>query len=263
MATPAENDILKRLSRRRRRLVNERTRMINSLHADLQAVAPGLLQITRYVGNRWFLSFLTCRKDIRKLARLRRASLLKLSGIGTTYADRIQAWQQSAYFGPDARLVGDMIRQDAERTLELNRQIKALEKEMARIASTSAIACRLVSIPGYGSVSSAELAGEIGTIARFRSEASLALYLGMATLDNSSGKFRGSKPPKHVNVRAKAAMMAAVDHHRKRVPQSQRYYERKRAEGKKHNQAIRALGRHLCRVIFKMLTQDRLYRIDP
>ncbi len=44
-------------------------------------------------------------------------------------------------------------------------------------------------------------------------------------------------------TRAKAAMMAAIDHHRKRVPQSQRYYEKKRAEGKIHNQAIRALGR--------------------
>ncbi len=58
-------------------------------------------------------------------------------------------------------------------------------------------------------------------------------------------------------------MMIAVDRHRKLVPQSQRYYDRKRAEGKTHNQAIRALGRHLCRVIFKMLTQDRPYRIDP
>ena len=245
MATPEENGILKRLSRRRRRLVNERTRMIGSLHADLQAVAPGLLQITRYAGNLWFLSFLTCRKDIRKLARLRRASLLKLPGIGATYADRIQAWQQNAYFAPDALLVGNMIRQDAERILELNRQIKALEDEMARVSTTSTIACQLASIPGYGLVCSAELAGEIGTI------------------DNSSGKVRGSKPPKHVNVRAKAAMMAAVDHHRKRVPQSQRYYERKRAEGKRHNQAIRALGRHLCRVIFKMLSQERLYRLDP
>jgi len=263
LATPAENDVLKRLSRRRRRLVNERTRVINSLHADLQAVTPGLLQITRYVGNRWFLSFLTCRKDIRKLARLRRASLLKLRAIGDTYADRIQSWQQSAWFGPDARLVGDMIHQDGKRIQELNHQIKALKDEMARVAATSVIACHLASIPGFGAVCGAALAGEIGTIARFQSEASLALYLGMATLDNSSGKYRGSKKPRHVNVRAKAAMMAAVDHHRKLVPQSQRYYERKRAEGKKHNQAIRALGRHLCRVIFKMLSQQRPYRIDP
>ncbi len=49
------------------------------------------------------------------------------------------------------------------------------------------------------------LAGEIGTIARFRCEASLALYLGMATLDNSSAKVRrwalnGHEPPKKADV---------------------------------------------------------------
>lgn len=263
MATPEENDILKRLSRRRRRLVNERGRVINALQADLQAVAPGLLQITRYVGNLWFLNFLTCRKGLLRLARVRRASLLKVPGIGATYADAIQAWQSRAFFAPDASLVGDMIQQDAARILELKQQTKALEEQMAHVAERSSIASQLASIPGYGSVCSAELAGEIGTIERFRGEASLALYLGMATLDNSSGKYRGSKAPKHVNARAKAAMMVAVDHHRKRIPQSQRYYEKKRAEGKRHNQAIRALGRHLCRVIFKMLSQERLYRIDP
>ena len=58
-------------------------------------------------------------------------------------------------------------------------------------------------------------------------------------------------------------MMTAVDRHRKQILQSQRYYEKKRAEGKTHNQAIRALGRHLCRVIFKMLKTDRSYRIEP
>ena len=263
MVTPEENDILKRLSRRRRRLVNEWARVINSLQADLQAVVPGLLQITREVGNLWFLSFLTCRKGLLKLARVRRTSLLKVPSIGATYADAIQAWQSRAFFAHDASLVGDMIQQDAVRILELKLQIKALEVQMARIAESSSIASQLASIAGYGSVCTAELAGEIGTIERFRSEASLALYLGMATLDNSSGKYRGSNVPKHVNARAKAAMMIAVEHHRKRVPQSQRYYEKKRAEGKRHNQTIRALGRHLCRVIFKMLTQERPYWIDP
>jgi len=263
MATPAENDILKRLSRRRRRLVNERTRVLNSMQADLQAVCPGLLEITRDVGNLWFLNFLTCRRGLLKLARVRRASLLKVPGIGTHFANAIQAWQSRAYFAPDASLVGDMIQQDAARLLELKQQIKALEEQMAQVAQKSSIAGQLASIPGCGAICAAELAGEIGTVERFRNEASLALYLGMATLDRSSGKSRGSKAPRHVNARAKAAMMIAVDHHRKLVPQSQRYFERKRAEGKKHNQAIRALGRHLCRVIFKMLTQDRPYRIEP
>jgi len=108
-----------------------------------------------------------------------------------------------------------------------------------------------------------KLAGEIGTIERFDKEGSLALYLGMATLDNSSGKYQGTKAPKQVNTRAKAAMMIGVDRHRKKVAQSQRYYEKKRAEGKKHNQAIRALGRHLTRIIYKLLKEEREYEIRP
>jgi transposase len=263
VARPEENDVLKRLTRRRRRLVNERVRLTSVLHSDLQAAAPGLVEITRDVANLWFLNFLTCRKDLRKLVRIRRASLLKLPAIGACYADRIQAWQTCACFSRDAALVGTMIRQDALRVLELKRQIKALDDEIARVAETSGAARRLASIPGFGAVCSAELAGEIGTIARFNNEGSLALYLGMAPLDHSSGKLRGSKSPKHVNTRAKAAMINALDRHRKEVLQSQRYYETKRAAGKTHNQAIRALGRHLCRVIFKMLRNDRPYWIDP
>jgi transposase len=263
VARPEENDVLKRLTRRRRRLVNERVRLTSVLHSDLQAAAPGLVEITRDVANLWFLNFLTCRKDLRKLARICRASLLKLPAIGACYADRIQTWQTCACFSRDAALVGTMIRQDALRVLELKRQIKALDDKIARVAETSSAARRLASIPGFGAVCSAELAGEIGTIARFNNEASLALYLGMAPLDHSSGKLRGSKSPKHVNTRAKAAMMNALDRHRKEVLQSQRYYETKRAAGKTHNQAIRALGRHLCRVIFKMLRNDRPYWIDP
>jgi len=80
-------------------------------------------------------------------------------------------------------------------------------------------------------------------------------------LDNSSGKHKGSKSPKQVNTRAKAAMMTAIDRHRKYVPESQRYYEKKRLQGKAHNQAIRALGRHLCRIIYKMLKEERDYQI--
>ncbi len=56
-------------------------------------------------------------------------------------------------------------------------------------------------------------------------------------------------------------MMVAVDHQRRGNEQSQRYYDKKKLEGKKHNQAIRSLGRHLTRVIFKMLKDDRDYYV--
>jgi len=154
-----------------------------------------------------------------------------------------------------------MIQEDAQRCLDLDEKIKVLETNIKEVAKQSKIARTLLSIPGFGTICTAELAAEIGTIERFSKEGSLALYLGMATLDNSSGKYQGSKQPKQINTRAKAAMMVALDRHRKYVPESQRYYEKKRSEGKKHNQAIRALGRHLCRIIYKMLTEEREYEL--
>ena len=62
----------------------------------------------------------------------------------------------------------------------------------------------------------------------------------MAALDNSSGKYQGSKRSRQVNQHAKAAMMSAVGHQRKGGEESQCYYEKKRKEGKTHNQAIRS-----------------------
>ncbi len=260
-ATPEENAILKRLTRRRRHLVREKGRVLNRLQSDLQAVCPGWLEMTNDAGNLWFLRFLTSRPDLTRLARLRRSSLLKLRGVGVTYADAIHAWQKHAVFSHEVAWVGEMIQADAARVLELLDQIKALEAKIDTVAQESSVASIVDSIPGFGRICSAELAGEIGTIERFRSDASLGLYLGMSNLDNSSGTFQGSKVPKHVNTRAKAAMMMAVDRHRKGVAESQRYYEKKRAEGKKHNQAIRALGRHLCRVIYQLLKEERDYEI--
>jgi transposase len=259
--TPPENEVLKRLTRRRRRLVNERVRVVNNLQADLQAVCPGLLEITGEASNQWFLNFLLSADTLPQLARLRRSTLLKIPSVGVKCAGTIEGWQKCAHFSEEVKCVGEMIQEDARRCLELDEKIKRLEAKIAEIAKGSKIAKTLRSIPGFGPVCTSELAGEVGTIERFGSEASLSLYLGMSTLDNRSGKYQGTKAPKHVNTRAKAAMMIGVDRHRKYVPESQRYYEKKRSEGKKHNQAIRALGRHLCRIIYKMLKEERPYEI--
>lgn len=261
--TPAHNDVLKRLTRRRRRLVNERVRVVNNLQADLQAVCPGLLEITSEASNQWFLNFLLSADSLPQLARLRKATLLKIPTVGRKYASLIEGWQKRAHFGAEVEWVSDMIQEDAQRCLDLEEKIKTLETKIKQVAADSKIATTLLSIPGFGAVCTSELAGEIGTVERFSKEGSLALYLGMSTLDNRSGKYQGSKAPKHVNTRAKAAMMIALDRHRKYVAESQRYYEKKRGEGKRHNQAIRALGRHLCRIIYKMLREERQYQIRP
>lgn len=258
---PHENAVLKRITRRRKELVNERTAIINRFQCDLQAVCPGILEITTDVCNKWFLSFITSSKKLEQLAKVRHSTLVKIPGIGKKWSEIIVKWQKEAHFSEEASYAGEMILEDAFRIIELCEKIKSLEVQISAVSQESMMAMTLDSIPGFGVVSAGTIAGELGTIDRFRKESSLALYLGMASLDNSSGRYRGSKAPTHVNTRAKAAMMIAIDHHRKQVESSKRYYEKKRAEGKKHNQAIRALGRHLCRVIFKMLIQERHYEL--
>ena len=261
VAAPAVNDKLKRLSRRRRHLVNERIRVLNRMQADLQAVCPELLAITRKAGNLWFLRFLTFRDDLRQLARLRRPTILQISSVGQKYASIIQGWQRAARFSSEVEYVGPMIIEDARRILELRTQIHMLDKAMEELSDHSEIARRLSSIDGFGKTSIAELAGEIGTQKRFAFEGSLALYLGMSPLTRQSGLMSSSRSPRQVNRRAKAAMMTAVARHMECVPQSKAYYDRKRAEGKTHNQAVRALGRHMVRVIWAMLRDNRDYEI--
>ena len=219
------------------------------------------MTITGAVDNRWFLHFLTSRSELAQLAKLQRRSILKVRGVGKVYLELILVWQQQATFSSDVGLVGEMIIEDAQRMLELMDKIKALDARIEVIAKTSEIAHRIRSIPGFGPTSCAELAGEIGVMERFASEASLALYLGMAVLDNSSGKYTGCRTARQVNTRAKAAMMTAVARHVNHVESSRRYYDKKRAEGKAHNQAIRSMGRHMVRVIWSILKYQRDYEI--
>jgi len=260
-AVPEAHARLKRLTRRRRVLVNEKVRVVNRMHADLHAVCPGLAEITGAVDNRWFLRLLTCRDDLTKLTRLHRSSLMKIRGIGVKYAAIIQAWQRRAQFASEVAYVGPMIVADARRVLELIDQIEALEAACVRIAEDSELARRIDSIPGFGPIASAELAGEIGVLERFPSEASLALYVGMACLSHQSGQLSRARASRQVNRRAKAALMIALARHIEQVPESKAYYERKRAEGKQHNQALRALGRHLIRVLWAMVQHHRDYDV--
>ncbi|TFH06949.1 MAG: hypothetical protein E4H08_10275 [Candidatus Atribacteria bacterium] len=70
VSMPLVNEKLKRLSRRRRRLVIEKMRVLNRMQADLQAVCPELLAATNDADNLWFLRLLIFREDLRQLARL-------------------------------------------------------------------------------------------------------------------------------------------------------------------------------------------------
>lgn len=251
---------LKVTTRRRKQLVEDRMRLSRRMQADLQAACPGLLAITGQADNLWFLNFITLRDGLVKLKSVRRSTLLATPWIGKGYAARIKQWQTEATFADEVEYLGPMIIADARQMLALRDQIMALEAQIDALAAQSALAVRIRTVPGFGPICSAEIAGEIGSITRFAKADSLAMYLGVAPLDNSSGKYRGSKVPRQINRRARDAMMIAAVHHVALVPKSKAYFDRKRAEGKSHQQAVRATARILAKVLYAMLKQGVDYQ---
>jgi len=256
---PREHMVLKRLTRRRRQLVGEKAAILNRMQSDLHAVSPELMELARNKDGLAFLQFLTCREDLRQLERIHKRTLLGIKGIGKGFAGKVQEWQKKAQFSEEAEYAGPMIIEDARRIMELKKRVKDLDKQIGELCERSQLAVIIRSIPGFGLTCTSEVVAEIATMERFRSEKSLAMYLGMAPLDNSSGKRKGTRHAKQVNKRARMAMMTALTRHIRRVDESERYYRKKRNEGKKHNQAIRSLGRHMVRVIWSMIKNDHFY----
>jgi len=72
---PPVNEKLKRLTRRRKELVEEKVKVANRMQADLNSVCPELLSITGSIDNLWFLNFLTSRDDLRQLAKMHKEKL--------------------------------------------------------------------------------------------------------------------------------------------------------------------------------------------
>lgn len=260
--SPAQAE-LKYLTRRRRRLVEERSTRVVRLGMDLQAVCPDLLALTRSVGNLWFLRLLTCRDRLTALPKLKQVTLCGIRSVGKKRLSQIAAWQKVAVFGASITLADTDLVDDAAAILALNDQIAALELRIEATATACPMACRLRSIPGFGAIGTAELSGEIGSLQRFDGEASLALYLGMAPLDHSSGLKHHARRSKSISTRCQAAMMTCIIRHMACVSESRTYYDRKRTQGKSHNQATRALGRHLVRVMWRMLSSERDYVSKP
>jgi transposase len=252
---------LKYLTRRRRRLVVERACRLTQLRVDLQAVCPALLALTKAVDNLWFLHLLTCRDRLTALPRLHESTVAAIRGVGAKTLPRIRVWQRSASFGDNIDLADSDIVEDAQAILDGDARISELDRQIKVVAATCPMAQRLRTILGFGPTGTAELAGEIGALARFEKESGLAVYLGMAPLDHSSGLVKRGKRPKCVNSRCQNALMTCIVRHMTAVPESRAYYDRKRAEGKTHNQAVRALGRHLVRIIWRMLKDERDYMV--
>ncbi|EIC6029345.1 transposase [Salmonella enterica subsp. enterica serovar Corvallis] len=110
----------------------------------------------------------------------------------------------------------------------------------------------LTSMPGVGVRTAPRLLTEVACGA-FASAAHFAAYAGLAPVTRrSDSSIRGEPPSRRGNKMLKRALFLSA-FAVLRDPISRAYYTRKMSQGKRHNQALIALGRLRCDVLFAMM----------
>lgn len=142
------------------------------------------------------------------------------------------------------------------RCRSLSRSIGELDRELH--AQATAIAPRLLELPGCAALTAAKLLCEIGPVDRFRSDAQLARHAGVAPLDASSGKHRRHRLDRGGNRQLNCALHRIAVTQGRVHPPARAYLERKQAEGKTRRDALRCLKRQLARTIYTTLRSEPL-----
>lgn len=155
-----------------------------------------------------------------------------------------------------ARLIGEL----AVQLAAVQARRDQLEKEIEQGFFALPEAAILRSLPGIGPRLGARIAVEIGSISRFRTPGHLAAYAGLGPTPWKSGtSINANMPSRFGNHRLKNALFLAAFASLRHAP-SRTYYDRKRAQGKRHNQAVLCLARRRVDVLHAMLSQGVPYR---
>lgn len=170
----------------------------------------------------------------------------------------IQALSEQSVVVPGTHAVTIVLPRLAQQLIALRRQRAEVTKEVERLVLVHPLYPVLTSMPGVGVRTAARLLIDV-TCRAFSSAAHLAAYAGLAPVTRRSGtSIRGEHPSRRGNKQLKRAMFlsafAAL-----RDPASRAYYTRKISEGKRHNQALTALARRRCDVLFAMVRDGTFY----
>jgi transposase len=262
---------LKLLTARRADLVADRTRVINRLRGLLTSIFPALdraLADLTATGPLVLLSSYQTPAAIRAAGtagleawlrerRVRNAG--KLAAAAATAAAR----QHTAL--PGEKLTAQMIATLAGEVMALNEQIKDTGRLIEGRFHQHPLAPVITSLPGIGALLGAEfLAATGGDMDFFATPHRLAGFAGLAPAPWDSGRIRGNlhRPRRYHRGLNRVFYYSAMISIRT-CPDSRRFYDRKRAEGKKHTQAVLALARRRVNVLWALLRDNRPYQATP
>lgn len=179
-------------------------------------------------------------------------------------AKAIQKAARSSYRLP--KTVNDSVNQVLSISITsmkaLETQIKEFDKAIA--AQMELLPNVLISIPGVGPVYSAGIMAEIGDINRFKNQAALAKYAGLAWTQHQSGDFEaqntrlirsGNRFLKYYLCEAAFSLVRCDKEYK--AFYRQKYKEVNRYQ---HKRALALTARKFVRLVFALLKDHRLYR---
>jgi transposase len=261
---------LKILTGRRMDLVADRTRTVNRLRAHLTDIFPGLeraLDLTN-TGPLVLLTGYQTPAAIRRIGVkrletwLRNRRVLRADRLAETAVEAAGRQHTSL---PGEKLTAQLVHTLAAEVMALNQQIIEIDKTIeARFREHQDFEV-ITSMPGLGVILGAEfLAATGGDMSLFGTADRLAGFGGVAPVPRDSGKISGNlRRPRRYNRRLQRVFYISALFSIRHCEDSRRFYERKRAEGKRHIQAVLALARRRVNVLWALLRDGRPYEAVP
>ena len=166
---------------------------------------------------------------------------------------------------PGEATSAQLITRLARQLLELDHEIKDVDKQLTDRFRAHPQAAIIESLPGMGPILGAEfLAITAGDLAAFGTPARLATYAGLAPVPHDSGRRIGIRHrPRRYHRRLRYVFYMAAFSSLKKAGPSRTFYDRKRAERQRHTKATIALARRLVDVLWALLRDNRLFTTEP
>jgi len=248
-------------------LAGEATRLTNRIRGLLTQIHPAL---ERVLGPKvQHPAVLELLSRCGGPAGLRAAGRRKLTTITLARAPRmggrlvdavLAALDEQTVTVPGTTAAETILPRLADSLRDVLRQRDHAAGEVERMLDDHPLAKVLTSMPGIGVRTCARILLEVGDGSTFATPGHLAAYAGLAPVTRRSGSsIRGEHPPRGGNKQLKRAFFLAA-FAALANPESRAYYDRKRAEGKRHNAALICLARRRCDVLHAMLRNKALYR---
>ena len=137
----------------------------------------------------------------------------------------------------------------------LDRALAANRERCARAVAASGTG--LTDLFGVSEVLAAKILGHAGDVARFPTPGHFASYAGAAPVEASSGDVRRHRLDRAGNRALNTALHLVARCQLNHATAGRAHYERKLAEAKSTNEALRSLKCQLAKVVYRQLRRDQ------